>query len=139
MNIRPFEPSDEPAVVQLWTDCGLVVPWNDPHRDIRRKGAVQPEMFLVGCVDGRIVATVMAGYDGHRGWINYLAVHPDHRRAGLGRRIMGHAERLLRAAGCPKINLQVRASNADVIEFYKRVGFRTDDVLSFGKRLESDE
>ena len=139
MKIRPFEPSDSAAVAQLWTGCGLVVPWNDPHKDIQRKLTVQPEMFLVGCSDNHIIASVMAGYDGHRGWINYLAVHPEHQSTGIGKRMMEKAENLLRAAGCPKINLQVRSSNAAVIEFYKAVGFKTDDVVSLGKRLEPDD
>jgi len=139
IEIRPFEPSDSDAVVQLWTDCGLVVPWNDPRKDIQRKLSVQSEMFLVGCSDIHLIASVMAGYDGHRGWINYLAVHPEHRNSGIGRRMMEEAEDLLRAASCPKINLQVRSSNAAVIEFYQGVGFTTDDVVSLGKRLEPDD
>jgi len=139
MEIRPFETRDEDAVVQLWKDCGLVVPWNNPHRDIRRKLKVQPEMFLVACSNGRVIASVMAGYDGHRGWINYLAVHPRHRRAGIGRRMMEEAESRLRQAGCPKINLQVRTTNIGVIEFYRGLGFRMDDAVSLGKRLEPDE
>ena len=139
MEIRPFEPRDEEAVVQLWNDCGLVVPWNNPHRDIQRKLKVQPEMFLVACSDGKVIASVMAGYDGHRGWINYLAVHPQHQRLGIGKRLMEEAESRLRAEGCPKINLQVRTSNTDVIEFYKRLGFKMDNVVSLGKRLEPDE
>jgi len=137
--IRPYECSDEVPVVQLWTDCGLIVPWNAPHRDILRKLEVQPEMFLVGCLDGHIIATVMAGYDGHRGWINYLAVHPNHQGTGIGRSMMDEAEIRLRAAGCPKINLQVRSTNAEVIEFYKKIGYKVDDVVSLGKRLEPDE
>lgn len=141
MNVRTFEQQDEQAVVRLWTTCGLVVPWNDPHRDIQRKLKVQPEMFLVACFepDSRIVGTVMAGYDGHRGWINYLAVHPEHRRKGIGRQLMSEAERRLRAAGCPKINLQVRSGNASVIAFYREAGFTPDDVVSLGKRLEVDD
>jgi ribosomal protein S18 acetylase RimI-like enzyme len=139
IEIRPYEPRDEMAVVQLWSDCGLIVPWNNPHRDIHRKLKVQPEMFLVGCSGGQIIATVMAGYDGHRGWINYLAVHPNYQRSGIGKRMMDEAEIRLRAAGCPKINLQVRSTNADAIAFYKKIGYKVDDVVSFGKRLESDE
>lgn len=139
MDIRQYEPRDEEAVVRLWTDCGLVVPWNNPRRDIQRKLQVQANMFLVARVENRVVATVMAGYDGHRGWINYLAVSPQHQRAGIGRRMMEEAEALLRAADCPKINLQVRSTNATVIEFYKRIGFKIDDVVSLGKRLEPDE
>ncbi|MBN1825480.1 MAG: GNAT family acetyltransferase [Candidatus Eisenbacteria bacterium] len=139
MKIRPYEPIDEEQVVLLWADCGLVVPWNDPHRDIRRKLKVQPEMFLVGCMEDRIVCSVMAGYEGHRGWINYLAVHPEFRRRGMGKRMMREAEERLRAAGCPKINLQVRSANTEVIAFYKRIGYKTDDVVSLGKRLEPDD
>jgi ribosomal protein S18 acetylase RimI-like enzyme len=138
MKIRPFDPNDEESVVQLWIDCGLVVPWNNPHRDIQRKLKIQPEMFLVACSDGQVIATVMAGYDGHRGWINYLAVHPQHRHSGIGRRMMDEAESCLRAAGCPKINLQVRSKNIAVIKFYERIGFKADDVVSLGKRLEPD-
>ena len=139
MEIRPFEPTDEASVVELWNDCGLVVPWNNPHRDIQRKLKVEPEMFLVACSHGRVIATVMAGYDGHRGWINYLAVHPQYQRVGIATRLVKEAESRLRAKGCPKINLQVRTSNAGVIEFYQKLGFTMDDVVSLGKRLESDE
>jgi ribosomal protein S18 acetylase RimI-like enzyme len=95
-------------------------------------------MFFVGLLDERLIASVMAGYDGHRGWINYLAVHPDYQRSGFGRMMMQKAEESLRAAGCPKINLQVRSSNVAVIEFYKTLGFKADDVVSLGKRLEPD-
>ena len=135
LRIRSYRVSDQDAVVGLWRDCGLVVPWNDPVRDIHRKLLVQQDMFLVGLLGTRLVATVMAGYDGHRGWINYLAVAPDCRKSGLGRRLMEEAEARLRALGCPKINLQVRSSNADVIGFYERIGYSIDDVASMGKRL----
>lgn len=139
LSIRPYRAADEEDVVALWHACGLVVPQNNPRRDIERKLRVNPEWFLIGEVDGKIVASCMAGYEGHRGWINYLAVHPDCRRRGLARRIMAEAERLLREAGCPKINLQVRSTNSGVIEFYRALGFRVDDVVSMGKRLEPDE
>jgi ribosomal protein S18 acetylase RimI-like enzyme len=138
VQIRPFEPQDEEGVVDLWTRCGLVRPTNDPRKDIRRKLKVRPDLFLVGLVDGRLVATVMAGYEGHRGWINYLAVDPSLRRRGLGREILAEAERRLRAADCPKINLQVRSTNSEVLEFYRRVGYLPDDVVSLGKRLQHD-
>ena len=139
MEIRPFECGDEAAVIALWRSCGLVVPHNNPAADIQRKLAVSPELFLVGTVDGKLVATIMAGYEGHRGWINYLAVDPGLQRLGHGREIMEHAERLLRDLGCPKINLQIRGTNREVIEFYQRLGFKIDDVLSMGKRLVVDE
>ena len=138
MEIRPFEPADEAAVVSLWQRCDLTRPWNDPHKDIHRKLAIAPEMFLVGVLEGEVVATVMFGYDGHRGWINYLGVAPEHQRKGLGRALMAEAERRLRALGCPKINLQVRTANTAAVEFYHRIGFALDDVLSMGKRLEKD-
>ncbi|HXS68004.1 MAG TPA: GNAT family acetyltransferase [Candidatus Polarisedimenticolia bacterium] len=139
MHIRPFELSDEAQVIDLWRKCELVRPVNDPSRDIRRKLSVNPELFLVGTLNGKIIAAVMVGYEGHRGWINYLAVHPGHRLNGYGRQMMAEAEKRLRAVGCPKINLQVRANNRAVIDFYRRVGFDVDDVVSLGKRLEHDE
>ena len=139
LEIRSYAHSDEAAVVQLWTDCGLVVSWNDPRKDIRRKLKVQRELFLVGCSNGKLIATAMAGYDGHRGWVNYLAVHPEFRRTGIGGRMMEEAQNRLQEAGCPKINLQVRSTNAAVIAFYKAIGYKMDDVVSFGKRLEPDE
>jgi ribosomal protein S18 acetylase RimI-like enzyme len=80
----------------------------------------------------------MAGYEGHRGWINYLAVAPSHRRKGYAGRLMEEAEKRLKAAGCPKINLQVRETNLDVIQFYQSIGFATDRVVSLGKRLIKD-
>ena len=139
IEISPYDPHDETAVIQLWTDCGLIVPWNDPRRDIRRKLAVQAEWFLVAHSDERIIATVMAGYEGHRGWINYLAVHPGYQRLGVGRRMMDEVESLLLAAGCPKINLQVRSGNTAAIDFYERIGFKIDEAISLGKRLEKDD
>ena len=136
LTIRTYRASDEEAVVDLWHRCQLVVPWNDPNEDIQLKIAFQPELFFVGTIDGRVVATVMAGYEGHRGWINYLGVDPDCRRQGIGTQIMRRAERALLSLGCPKINLQVRESNLAVIAFYEQLGFSNDHVIGLGKRLE---
>ena len=138
MTIRPYRPTDESALLSLWQACDLIRPQNDPRKDIARKLRVNPEWFLVGEVNGQIVAGVMAGYEGHRGWINYLAVDPAHRRTGLGRAIMAEAERLLLIAGCPKINLQVRAENPGVIAFYERIGFTVEGAVSLGRRLTKD-
>jgi ribosomal protein S18 acetylase RimI-like enzyme len=138
MQIRPFESRDEEHVVALWTSCGLTRPWNDPHRDIARKSATQPKLFLVGTLDDRVVATAMVGYEGHRGWVYYLAVSTEHRRQNLGRAMMDEAERLLAALGCPKINLQLRSTNAEAIGFYRALGYLQDDVISLGKRLIED-
>lgn len=138
MLIRPFQPEDEVPLVALWRRCELIRPNNDPHKDIQRKLRVRPDLFLVGLVDGKIVASVMAGYEGHRGWLNYVAVDPNFRRRGVGRALLAEAERLLRQAGCPKINLQVRSTNKPAIDFYRSVGYEVDDVVSMGKRLEKD-
>ena len=134
MNIREYQISDEKAVITLWRECNLIVSWNNPAQDIERKLKVDPDLFLVGEVDGRIVASVMGGYEGHRGWINYLAVHPKHRRKGLGKKIMVEVEKRIKEKGCPKINLQVRASNDDVIAFYQAIGF-IDDKVEYDEML----
>jgi ribosomal protein S18 acetylase RimI-like enzyme len=138
MKIRPFRPADEHGVVALWHACGLTRPWNDPHRDIQRKLSEQPELFLVAIEEDALVGSAMAGFDGHRGWVYYLAVSPQHRRLSVGRALMQEAERLLIERGCPKINLLVRSSNAEVIAFYRKLGYTQDDVVSLGRRLIHD-
>jgi ribosomal protein S18 acetylase RimI-like enzyme len=138
MQIRPFTEADTDAVTVLWQACGLTRPWNDPLRDIQRKLTVQRELFLVGEVDGRLVASAMAGYDGHRGWVNYLAVVPDAQGLGYGRALMAHIEAALLARGCPKLNLQVRSSNTAVLAFYRQLGYVQDEAISLGKRLIAD-
>ncbi|MXW53966.1 MAG: GNAT family acetyltransferase [Gammaproteobacteria bacterium] len=138
LEIRSFEAADQADVVGLWHECDLVVPWNDPVKDIQRKLRVQGELFLVGLLNGRMVATVMSGYEGHRGWINYLAVTPEHRGQGIGRCMMDAAEVRLRDLGCPKINLQVRRSNTQAVDFYRSLGFIEDESISLGKRLLQD-
>src|ERR1700681_4572978 len=105
LDIRAFQIADEVAVITLWEQCGLTRPWNDPRKDIRRKLALDPDKFLVRLMGDEIVGTIMVGYEGHRGWINYLAVAPDHRGQGHGRALMQEAERRLKESGCPKINL----------------------------------
>lgn len=134
--IRPYAPADQAAVLTLWKICQLVVAANDPLADIRTKLQFQPDLFLVAVLREGLVGTVMAGYEGHRGWINYLAVDPAHRRLGIGRRLVHAAESELRALGCPKINLQVRRGNTGVSAFYDALGFQEDAVLSLGKRLK---
>lgn len=107
--------------------------------DIRRKRAVTPELFLAGVIEGEIVASIMAGYEGHRGWLNYLAVAPERQRRGYGRAMVAEAERLLKDAGCPKINLLVRATNRAAVDFYRKLGYTVDEVACMGKRLEHDD
>jgi len=136
--IRPFQTEDEDALVALWKMCELTVSWNNPHKDIARKLQVQPELFLVGILDSSLIATVMGGYEGHRGWTNYLAVHPDFQGKGYGQEIMNSVETGLREMGCPKINLQIRTGNNKIASFYQKLGFTNDHVVSMGKRLEAD-
>jgi ribosomal protein S18 acetylase RimI-like enzyme len=138
VTIRRFEEKDSDDVIRLWDRCGLIVPWNHPQRDIERKLAQQREGFLVAEKEGRIVASVMAGYDGHRGWVNYLAVEPNQQRKGYGRAMMDAAEAFLSRCGAPKVNLQIRETNAEVIAFYEAIGYKNDHVVSFGKKLVQD-
>ena len=138
MRIRPYAAGDETAVIALWERCRLTRPWNDPRKDIARKLAVQPELFLVGVLGEAIVATAMAGYEGHRGWVNYLAVSPEHRRKGLGKTLMREVEKRLMERGCPKLNVQVRAANGEALQFYRRLGYAQDEAVALGKRLIPD-
>jgi ribosomal protein S18 acetylase RimI-like enzyme len=136
--VRAYKEADEARVIELWTFGGLVKPWNDPKQDIERKLKVQRDLFLVAELEGSIVGVVMAGYEGHRGWVNYLAVDIGQRRRGIATALMRDVERRLRALGCPKINLQVRLDNSAVQSFYVAIGFGVDEVVSMGKRLEDD-
>ena len=138
LTFRQYQDSDQTNLIELWTECGLVVAWNDPSKDIRRKLDIQPELLIVAEAQGKIVGSVMIGYEGHRGWINYLAVHPEFQRRGYGRQLMAYAEQELLVMGCPKINLQVRETNLNVIAFYESIGYQQYNVISFGKRLIPD-
>ncbi len=138
MNIRSFDAADTQAVVALWEACELTRPWNNPERDIQRKVQVNDELFLVAELDGAIIGSVMGGYDGHRGWINYLAVSPDEQKKGIGKALMDAVQHRLLTLECPKINLQVRHGNDAVIAFYEAIGYTDDQCQSFGKRLIED-
>ncbi|GFZ83034.1 putative N-acetyltransferase [Pseudohongiella nitratireducens] len=139
MKIRQFDKKDIASVISLWEQCGLTRPWNNPQQDIARKLTVQPELFVVGEVDGQIMASAMAGYDGHRGSVYYLAVSPDYQESGYGRKIMAWIEQTLLEMGCPKLNIVVRSSNKNVLRFYDALGYVTDDVISLGKRIIPDQ
>ncbi len=139
LEVRSFVESDRAALVGLWQRCGLARPWNDPDLDIDRKLAVDDGLLLVALIGDRVVAAVMAGYDGHRGWVNYLAVDPDSQGGGVGRQLIDEVERRLRALGCPKINLQIRRTNLGAVAFYESLGFVEDDAISMGKRLIHDD
>ena len=136
--IHTIQEEDHEQLVNLWKTCGLVVAWNDPSKDILRKVSRDPDGLLIGWFEQKLVASVMVGYAGHRGWINYLAVDPQFRQQGFGRKMMEAAEKYLLNLVYPKINLQIRASNQEVIEFYLNQGFLKDDVINMGKRLIPD-
>jgi ribosomal protein S18 acetylase RimI-like enzyme len=136
MEIRAFAESDRAAVVGLWREVfGEMPAHNDPDRDIDRKMKVNPELFLVAVENGAVIGTAMGGYDGHRGWVNRVAVDPGHRRKGVGRALMREVEERLRRLGCPKLNLQVYATNTQVVKFYERLGYAVEKRISMGKRL----
>jgi ribosomal protein S18 acetylase RimI-like enzyme len=138
MKITTYKPEYETAVIDLWGKCNLVRPQNDPQKDIARKLKVNPELFLVGLIDRKVVASVMYSYDGHRAWVNYLGVDPELQKKGLGRQMMDAVEKKVRPLGCPKINLQVRNGNLNALKFYEKIGYKTDEVVSLGKRLVED-
>ena len=117
LRIRTYQESDKKELIQLWKDCGLVVPWNNPELDIERKLNQNSDEILVGLIDAKIVATAIVGYDGHRGWVYYLGVNPKYQKQGFGNKLMQDVERYLICIGCPKINIMVRESNTEVINF----------------------
>jgi len=129
-------PADAEAVVALWRACGLTRPWNDPARDF--KSAIEgPASAILLLRDGdAIAAGVMAGFDGHRGWVYYVAVAPDRRRQGLGRAMMEAAEAWLRERGAPKIQLMVREDNAAALGFYESLGLERQKVVTLGRFLD---
>jgi ribosomal protein S18 acetylase RimI-like enzyme len=138
LRTRIYQASDQQAIIDLWNECGLVVPWNDPAKDIQRKASVGADLFLVGELKGVLVASVMGGYDGHRGWANYLSVRPEFQDKGYARLMMSELETKLLKKGCPKINLQVRDTNTDIVRFYEALGYKIDGSISLGKRLIPD-
>lgn len=131
-----YSSEHQDAIVDLWKECDLVVPQNDLVEDIQKKLNFQPELFFVALLDDRVIGSAMVGYDGHRGWINYLAVLPDYQKRGYGRKLAERATHELKKLGCLKVNLQVRRSNISAVEFYKHLEFKEDDVVSLGKRLK---
>jgi hypothetical protein len=138
LEIRAYTENDQNAVAALWR---AVFPgslaWNRPESDIQRKLAVQPDLFLVAMLDEALVGTAMAGYDGHCGWVYYVAVSAGCRRQGIGTALMKTVEARLAQHGCPKLNLQVRADNQEVVSFYQKLGYQVEQRISMAKRLET--
>jgi len=138
MHIQPYSPQYEKEVIALWERCNLPRPQNNPKLDIERKLKKDPELFLIGLINGKVAAAAMGGYDGHRGGVYYLAVDPAQQKKGLGRQIMNALEQKIIAMGCPKLNLMFRTENAEVEKFYEKLGYKRDDVVEMGKRLIPD-
>ena len=137
MNIRSFDISDSDAVEQRWKEVfPNDPPHNAPRKVIQEKMSIQKELFFVAEDNGTIIGTIMSGYDGHRGWLYTVAVKPEFRRRGIGRLLVDHAVAALTRIGCPKVNLQVRSTNTEVIGFYEALGFLIEDRVSMGKRLK---
>jgi ribosomal protein S18 acetylase RimI-like enzyme len=139
LNIRTYRHGDEIEIINLWRDCGLIVPWNNPETDIARKCADSPELFFIAELDSKIVGSCMAGYDGHRGWIYFLAVTPAEQRKGIAAKLVSRVEAELIQLGCPKLELMVRKTNHEVVSFYGSIGFDPDPVMVMSKRLIKDQ
>ena len=140
LQIRPCLETDTDSVTALWMEAFPGnSPWNIPEKDIERKLKIQKELFFVAEFKGEIVGTAMAGYDGHRGWVYYVAVGQEYRRRGIGRALMERVENDLEKLGCPKLNLQIRTSNNEVVEFYRKLGYNIEDRVSMGKLLNGGD
>jgi ribosomal protein S18 acetylase RimI-like enzyme len=133
--ITRYRSEFQDSVIDLWKKCGLIVPQNDPVVDIRKKVDYQPGLFFVALLSGLVVGSVMAGYEGHRGWLNYLAVLPKYQGRGYGKKLVEKAIAELKRLGCLKVNLEVRKSKSSVIDFYVHLGFKDNEVVGLGKRL----
>ncbi len=138
LNIRTYLPEDQLDVITLWQECGLIVPWNNPETDIAAKHLDSPELFFVGELQDALIASCMAGYDGHRGWIYFLAVKPDCRHRAIASKILAHAESTLAALGCRKVELMIRNANKGIITFYEKNDYKPEPVMVLSKRLFED-
>ena len=136
-HIVRYSPEYQDSVVDLWNKCDLIVPRNDPLEDIQKKLDFQPELFFIALLKNKVIGSVMAGYDGHRGWLYYLAVLPEYQKRGYGRQLVEKAVNELRKLGCLKVNLQVRTSNTSVVDFYKNLGFKEEERVSLGMPLKA--
>jgi ribosomal protein S18 acetylase RimI-like enzyme len=132
----PITDADVPAVIALWQRCGLTRPWNDPAADIALARRGPNATILIGRAEGAIVASALVGHDGHRGWVYYVAVDPDHQKKDYGRTIMAEAEAWLRATGIEKVMLMVRPDNRQVRAFYDKLGYATQERVVYAKWLD---
>jgi ribosomal protein S18 acetylase RimI-like enzyme len=136
LTVKPIEDNDVAEVIALWQRCGSTRPWNDPAADIALARRGDNSTVLLGRCEGVLVASVMVGHDGHRGWVYYVTVDPGRRHQGFGRSIMNAAEAWLRARGIPKLQLMVRNDNAKVHAFYQSIGYYNQETVTFAKWLD---
>jgi ribosomal protein S18 acetylase RimI-like enzyme len=139
IEIRPFRIEDADTVLELWQSVGMTRPGGNPRADIRKKLRHSPESFFVGLHEGRVVATVMAGYDGHRGWVYSLAVRPELQRRGIGRAMVEAAETWLRGQGCGRVKLQVERDPGEAVGFYRKLGYEVQDLVSMRKTFKTTD
>ncbi len=135
MEIITYREEFRQEMTELWRVCGLLVRGLNYEKEIDLKTKDQKDMIVLGIENGRVIASTMIGFDGRRGWLNYVAVHPEFRSIGIGGMILKHAEEILKNMGCPKVNLLVRKSNSGVVEFYEKEGFEINDVICMHKKL----
>lgn len=139
MEIRTYQQDDFDDVITLWENCDLLHPWNDPEAEIERKQHHGVDLFLVAEVAGSVVATLMGGYDGHSGWADYLAVHPDFRGRGIANALLSRIEKKLIARGCPKVQLLISDSHHAVLAMCEKLGYEVQDTICLSKRLIVDQ
>lgn len=135
LEIGDLRPDEVEAAVALWETCGLTRPWNDPRADIALALGKPSSTVLAGSIDDRLVGTAMTGSDGHRGWVYYLAVSPDHQRKGYGAAMMQAAADWLRARGAPKLHVMIRTENVAVAAFYAKLGYEKSDTITMARRI----
>ncbi len=134
--IRPYQEKDRDGLLSLWTEIfPASSPHNDPETSLDKKLRHDPDLLLISIMDGKVVGSVMGGYDGHRGWIYSLAVTPSLRRQSIASALMREIEEKLRERGCLKVNLQVVSSNSEVVALYEELGFHVEERISMGKKL----
>lgn len=136
MQITDLPDSLHAEAIDLWRECGLTRPWNDPAADLDRALAAPNATVLAAIEAGALIGTAMVGHDGHRGWVYYLATRPDRQGEGVGRALMLACERWLTERGAPKIQFMVRSDNSEVLAFYEHLGYQRQDVAVLGRRLD---
>lgn len=135
-HIRMATLNDIQQIIQIWEECKLTRPWNNPSDDIKNALETPTSTILLLCNENQIIGTVMVGYDGHRGWIYYLAVRMEYQKKGYGKRLVKEAEHWLKSKNVPKVNLMIRNTNEAVKGFYESIGYKDDEVITMAKWLQ---